>query len=63
MMRLIQQITFDAKDDAEAMRLARSRLGDDAVVISVIPVKRGGFSRIRRLPNFCYPLESRNPVL
>ncbi len=43
MMRLIQQITFDAKDDAEAMRLARSRLGDDAVVISVIPVKRGGF--------------------
>lgn len=43
MMRLIQQVTFDAKDDAEAMRLARSRLGDDAVVISVVPVKRGGF--------------------
>lgn len=43
MMRLVQQITFDAKDDAEAMRLARTRLGDDAVVISVVPVKRGGF--------------------
>ncbi|QTX33772.1 flagellar biosynthesis protein FlhF [Aminithiophilus ramosus] len=42
-MRLVQQITFDAKDDAEAMRLARTRLGDDAVVISVVPVKRGGF--------------------
>lgn len=42
-MRVVQQITFDAKDDAEAMRVARDRLGDDAVVISVVPVKRGGF--------------------
>ena len=42
-MRLVQQITFDAKDDAEAMRLARTRLGGDAVVISTVPVKRGGF--------------------
>lgn len=47
-MRLVQQITFDAKDHAEAMRLARDRLGGDAVVISVVPVKRGGFMGLFR---------------
>lgn len=37
------QITFEAKDDAEALRVARSRLGADAAVLSSRPVKIGGF--------------------
>ncbi len=41
-MRVLQQITFEAKDDAEAMRIAGERLGRDAVVLSTRPVKTGG---------------------
>ena len=41
-MRVLQQITFEAKDDAEAMRIAGERLGREAVVLSTRPVKTGG---------------------
>lgn len=41
-MRVLQQITFEAKDDADAMRIAGERLGRDAVVLSTRPVKTGG---------------------
>lgn len=37
------QITFEAADDAEAMRTARDRLGPDAVILSSPRVKTGGF--------------------
>ena len=37
------QITFEAKDDAEALRSVRDRLGPDAVILSSRPIKRGGF--------------------
>ncbi len=37
------QITFEAKDDAEALRTARDRLGPDAVILSSRQVKTGGF--------------------
>jgi flagellar biosynthesis protein FlhF len=33
-MRFVNQITFEAKDDAEALRLAGERLGKDAVILS-----------------------------
>ena len=42
-MRIVNKITFEAKDDAEALRLAGERLGKDAVVLSTRPVKTGGF--------------------
>lgn len=42
-MRVIQKITFEAKDDAEAIRIASDRLGRDAVVLSTRPVNKGGF--------------------
>ncbi|MCF4113974.1 MULTISPECIES: flagellar biosynthesis protein FlhF [Dethiosulfovibrio] len=42
-MRVVQQITFEAKDDAEAIRIAADRLGRDAVVLSTRPVNKGGF--------------------
>jgi flagellar biosynthesis protein FlhF len=42
-MRIVNKITFEAKDDAEALRLTRERLGKDAVVLSSRPVKTGGF--------------------
>jgi flagellar biosynthesis protein FlhF len=42
-MRVLQQITFEARDDAEAMRIAGERLGRDAVVLSTRPVRTGGF--------------------
>ncbi len=42
-MRVIQKITFEAKDDAEAIRVAADRLGRDAVVLSTRPVSKGGF--------------------
>lgn len=42
-MRLIRQIVYDAKDDAEALAIARERLGRDAVILSTRTVKRGGF--------------------
>lgn len=42
-MRVVQKITFEAKDDAEAIRVAADRLGRDAVVLSTRPVSKGGF--------------------
>jgi len=42
-VRLIRQIVYDAKDDAEALAIARERLGRDAVILSTRTVKRGGF--------------------
>lgn len=41
-MRVVNQITFTAKDDAEALRLAAERLGRDAVILSTQVVKEGG---------------------
>jgi flagellar biosynthesis protein FlhF len=41
-MRVVNQITFEAKDDAEALRLAGERLGKDAVVLSTRTVHVGG---------------------
>lgn len=41
-MRVTNQITFTAKDDAEALRLASERLGRDAVILSTQVVKEGG---------------------
>lgn len=40
---MIRQIVYDAKDDAEALAIARERLGRDAVILSTRTVKRGGF--------------------
>lgn len=37
------QITFEAADDAEALRTARDRLGPDAVILSSPRIKTGGF--------------------
>jgi flagellar biosynthesis protein FlhF len=42
-MRVVNQITFEAKDDAEALRLAGERLGKDAVVLSTRTAHIGGF--------------------
>lgn len=42
-MRVLNQITFEAKDDAEALRLAGERLGKDAVILSTRTVRVGGF--------------------
>jgi flagellar biosynthesis protein FlhF len=42
-MRVLNQITFEAKDDAEALRLASERLGKDAVILSTRTVRVGGF--------------------
>lgn len=41
-MRVVNQITFTAKDDAEALRLASERLGRDAVILSTQVIKEGG---------------------
>ncbi|MDR2175443.1 MAG: hypothetical protein LBO82_05855 [Synergistaceae bacterium] len=41
-MRVVNQITFEAKDDAEALRLAGERLGKDAVVLSTRAKHTGG---------------------
>ncbi|MBQ9575015.1 MAG: flagellar biosynthesis protein FlhF [Synergistaceae bacterium] len=41
-MRVTNQITFTAKDDAEALRLASERLGRDAVILSTQIIKEGG---------------------
>ena len=41
-MRVTNQITFTAKDDAEALRLAAERLGRDAVILSTQVIKEGG---------------------
>ena len=41
-MRVEQQIEYEAKSDAEAIRVARDRLGREAVILSSRPVKLGG---------------------
>ncbi|MBQ7195977.1 MAG: flagellar biosynthesis protein FlhF [Synergistaceae bacterium] len=41
-MRVTNQITFTAKDESEAFRLASERLGRDAVILSMSVVKEGG---------------------
>lgn len=42
-MRVVRQITYEAQDDADAVVVARERLGRDAVILSSQMVKRGGF--------------------
>lgn len=42
MMRVTNRITFEAKDDSEALRVASERLGKDAVLLSSRPIKVGG---------------------
>jgi len=42
-MRVLNQITFEAKDDAEALKLTSERLGKDAVILSTRVVRVGGF--------------------
>lgn len=42
-MRIERQIEYEAKDDAEAIQVARDRLGRDAVILSSRRVKLGGF--------------------
>ncbi|MDR0764575.1 MAG: flagellar biosynthesis protein FlhF [Synergistaceae bacterium] len=42
-MKVEQQIEYEASSDAEAIRVARDRLGREAVILSSRPVKRGGF--------------------
>ena len=49
-MRVVNQITFEAKDDAEALRLASERLGKDAVILSTRTVKIGGFLGLFQRP-------------
>ena len=41
-MRVEQQIEYEAKNDSEAIRVARDRLGREAVILSSRPVKLGG---------------------
>ncbi|MDR1048993.1 MAG: hypothetical protein LBL51_04490, partial [Synergistaceae bacterium] len=41
-MKVVNQITFEAKNDAEALRLAGERLGKDAVILSTRSVRVGG---------------------
>lgn len=41
-MRVEQQIEYEAASDAEAIRVARDRLGREAVILSSRPVKLGG---------------------
>ncbi len=42
-MRLVRQITYEARDDAEALSIARDRLGRDAIILSSRTEARGGF--------------------
>jgi flagellar biosynthesis protein FlhF len=42
-VRVRSQITFEAKDEAEAFRVARERLGSDAAILSQRTVRTGGF--------------------
>ena len=35
-MRVVNQISFEARDDADALRLAAERLGKDAVILSCL---------------------------
>jgi flagellar biosynthesis protein FlhF len=41
-LKVEQQIEYEAQSDAEAIQVARSRLGRDAVILSSRPVKVGG---------------------
>jgi flagellar biosynthesis protein FlhF len=41
-VRVEQQIEYEAKSDAEAIQVARDRLGREAVILSSRPVKLGG---------------------
>jgi flagellar biosynthesis protein FlhF len=41
-LRVAQQIEYEAKSDAEAIQVARDRLGREAVILSSKPVKLGG---------------------
>ena len=43
MMKVIKnKIIFEAKDEAEALRISRERLGKEAVLLSTLPQKTGG---------------------
>lgn len=42
-MQLTKQIMFEAGSDAEALEIARQKLGRDAVILSSQVVKKGGF--------------------
>ncbi len=42
-MKIKSQITFQAKDEAEALRIAGDRLGREAVLLSTQVIKVGGF--------------------
>jgi len=42
-MRLVRQITYEAKDDVEALSIAKDRLGRDAIILSSRSETRGGF--------------------
>ena len=41
-MRVVNQISFEARDDADALKLAAERLGKDAVILSTRAVRVGG---------------------
>jgi flagellar biosynthesis protein FlhF len=41
-VKVEQQIEYEAKSDAEAIQVARDRLGREAVILSSRPIKRGG---------------------
>ncbi len=41
-MRLVRQITYEAKDDVEALSIAKDRLGRDAIILSSRSEMRGG---------------------
>jgi flagellar biosynthesis protein FlhF len=41
-LRVDQQIEYEAKSDAEAIQVARNRLGREAVILSSRPIKLGG---------------------
>ena len=41
-MRVVNQISFEARDDADALKLAAERLGKDAVILSTRVVRVGG---------------------
>ena len=42
-MRVVKQIIYEVDAESEAFEKARKKLGPEAVVLSSVPVKRGGF--------------------
>ena len=50
-MRVVKQIIYEADIEQEAFEKARKKLGPEAVVLSSIPVKRGGFLRLFKKEN------------